>query len=152
MKCKSCGKIAKSYTLTRNGTEITVELCESCYKRLYGDDGFSDETPIKKECPACGTTYEEFRRSGLVGCAECYNAFRAEIIPMLGYLQRSAHHVGKVPVEAGEAYDNLRELIVQQGMLREELEQAERNRDGVRAVQLRMRLDEIGRKLRRQDT
>lgn len=116
MKCKCCGKTAKTYTVERSGNKITVELCESCYNRLYGNGAVGEgKRTVRKECPACGTTYEDFRRTWLLGCAECYNAFRGELTPMLGYIQRGAYHKGKVPAGAGEAYDDLRGLIAREG-------------------------------------
>lgn len=49
-------------------------------------------------CAACGTTYAQFRHTGLLGCAECYRAFEQPLGPLL----RRAHeggirHEGKVP-------------------------------------------------------
>lgn len=48
--------------------------------------------PKKKEqvydtlqCPECETTYLEFRETGLLGCPECYEAFR---FPLGAYLQK----------------------------------------------------------------
>ena len=70
---------------------------------------------------------------------------------MLGYIQRSARHVGKVPEGAGERYDDLRSLIALEDKLREELECAEREGDTGRAAELRAGLDAVVQKLRRTD-
>ena len=152
MKCRNCGKPARQYSIKNKNGEIVVELCESCYKRLYAvdDDLFCEKkSAVSKECPACGTRYEEFVRTGLLGCAECYKAFRAELIPVLHNFQGSVSHKGKVPVGAGEAYDDLRDLIVQQERLQTEIDAAKEEHDTAREEKLRERMAEIRRKLRR---
>lgn len=152
MKCRSCGKTAKKYTIDRGGAAVSVELCAECYKRLYGGESGAPSSGESKECSACGTTFEVFRRTGLLGCAECYNVFRKEILSMLGYIQHSTRHVGKVPAGAGENYDDLRGLIAQEDILTGELQEAERACDGERAAELRSRLKAIAQKLRRTDS
>ena len=152
MKCRNCGNPAKEYSIKNKNGECVVELCENCYKRLYagGDDLFrARKNSPSKECPACGTRYDEFLRTGLLGCAECYEAFRAEIVPMLYNFQSNANHKGKVPVGAGEAYDDLRGLIAQQERLQTEIEAAKSVHDRAREEQLRAQMAEIRRKLRR---
>src|SRR5262249_10323786 len=58
-------------------------------------------TPKTTACPKCGTTYVEFRQSGLLGCADCYSAFEAQLGPLLERAHEGAsHHVGKVPRRA----------------------------------------------------
>ena len=60
MKCSVCGKAAKRYTIEKKNGEAVVELCESCYQKLYGtqDDLFYPKKgTILKECPSCGTRY-----------------------------------------------------------------------------------------------
>ena len=49
-------------------------------------------------CPSCGLTYAAFRKTGLLGCPTCYDAFE----PALGPLIERAHeggtcHTGKRP-------------------------------------------------------
>lgn len=150
MKCQRCGKPAKRFTVKKKNGEVVVELCESCYKRLYGDGDIycEEKNAVRKECPACGTTYDDFRRTSLMGCAECYKAFRAELTPVLGYIQRSAQHVGKVPAGAGEAYDDLRGMIVRED-LRERFGVAEKEHDERTQDALRARLLELEKRARR---
>ena len=52
-------------------------------------------------CPACGTTYVEFRQTGLLGCSECYKAFESQLGPLLERAHEGGtHHVGKLPARA----------------------------------------------------
>ncbi len=60
-------------------------------------------------CPACGTTYDMFRKTGLVGCASCYDTFGERMEQIFARVQASGHHTGRVyegaPAAAGAAGD-----------------------------------------------
>lgn len=49
-----------------------------------------------KVCPRCKTSLFEMLRSGVVGCANCYRVFEAEIRGEILKKQGSINHVGKV--------------------------------------------------------
>ena len=154
MKCSVCGKAAKRYTIEKKNGEAVVELCESCYQKLYGtqDDLFYPKKgTILKECPSCGTTYEDFKRTGLLGCANCYKAFENELAPMLAYIHRKLQHEGKTPASAAEGYDDMRDLIARQDRLRGELDIAIKRGDGERVEAIKAGLARIRETLRRTD-
>ena len=48
-----------------------------------------------KVCERCGTKLSEYYQTGMLGCPECYNAFRTEIISTLSSIQKSTEHTGK---------------------------------------------------------
>lgn len=52
-------------------------------------------------CPRCGMSRAEFKKNAHLGCAECYNAFMAEIASITQALHHSRQHVGKVPARQG---------------------------------------------------
>lgn len=88
-------------------------------------------------CPDCGTTFEEFRKGGLLGCPACYKAMERALGPILSRTQEGAtHHVGKVPARAG--VNELRQNRLRQ--LRTELEQAVAKEQYERAASLRDQL------------
>lgn len=61
----------------------------------------ADSQPMK--CPGCGTTYREFRKSGLLGCQTCYDAFGDKLAPLLERAHEGgSFHVGKLPRRALE--------------------------------------------------
>ncbi len=161
MLCKQCGKNpAQKYTIRSDGRERQVFLCPSCYQKLYGD---TDEEEFfaslmgnaggnaAAACPVCGTTLEEFRNTGLVGCAHCYTAFREDLLPTIRRMQAgNVRHEGKVPeTAAGEKYELVRRLVREQDRLKGELERAMRARDFAAADKLREQLREINHKLYR---
>ncbi len=160
MLCKNCGKNpAQKYVIKSDGRERQVFLCRACYEKLYGEADEADfftslmggmGEAAEAACPVCGTTLEDFRATGLLGCAHCYTAFREEITPTVRRIQGKTRHEGKVPeTAAGEKYELVRELVREQDRLKGELERAMRERDFSAAEKLKERLREINHKLYR---
>ena len=50
-------------------------------------------------CPQCQMTWMEFRRSGRLGCSQCYETFHRELQPVISQIQGSIEHVGKAPIQ-----------------------------------------------------
>ncbi|MBE3583781.1 MAG: UvrB/UvrC motif-containing protein [Limnochordaceae bacterium] len=48
-------------------------------------------------CPVCGTSLADFRRTGLLGCAECYEFFDPALQAIYRRVQGSTQHQGKRP-------------------------------------------------------
>ena len=48
-------------------------------------------------CPQCGLTYEDFKKSGRLGCGACYEAYRKVLGPLLKKIHGSTGHSGLVP-------------------------------------------------------
>ncbi len=126
MKCDQCGQEATVHELrVVNGKKVERHLCESCARtqgiavqpalsvpelleKYIQQAAASSAKPAQSGaggsagrasvCPTCGTTYMEFRQSGLLGCPDCYRAFEAQLGPLLERVHEGgAHHVGKVP-------------------------------------------------------
>jgi len=92
-----------------------VDLCEDCSKAKGVDDptGFSladlllglgaaqelAQTSAGSElsCPVCGFSQADFKKSGRLGCAECYRTFRDGLEGLLKTMHKGIHHVGKAP-------------------------------------------------------
>ncbi len=156
MRCNVCGSDnAKVYQRITDGRETTLTVCPSCYRKLYPEEGSGDfftsfmgRTKGSKACEGCGTTLEEFRHTGLLGCAYCYTAFREELLPTIRYVQGKLQHEGKVPSgTADENYDTVRELVEVQERLRAEVSAAEQAGDTEEVKRLRARLDAVNKRL-----
>lgn len=92
-------------------------------------------------CPVCGTTASDYRESGLLGCAGCYEVFAPLIFGQEEDGQRERPvHVGKFPSRGPEGAAARREVLRLQRMLRE-LVEAERFEE---AAGVRDRLAELG--------
>lgn len=118
MVCQSCGQRPATTHIKSvvNGQLTETHLCAHCAKEqgygslLGGFDGFSSllggllgspavEAPAQqvKHCPGCGASFQEISRSGRMGCAQCYEAFRAQLLPVIQRIHGSARHRGKSP-------------------------------------------------------
>ncbi len=106
-----------------------------------GFDLFFQPTQVKeaKKCPVCGHTYEDFRRTGKIGCGECYNTFRSPIEQTLSRIHTDTSHKGKIPSKSGEALKLKRKYET----LKEELAAAVRNEDYETAAKLHKQIREI---------
>jgi protein arginine kinase activator len=161
MKCDFCDAKATVFlTQLVEGQAKKVCLCEQCAQERGVTDptGFSladmilgglsaaiaqggetaaPTTPASgRKCPVCGFTLEDLHRVRRFGCAECYNAFRDEILPMLRGMHRGAHHVGKVPeglMAAQLKHQRLQELRtrLEQAIAAENYEEAAGIRDEI---------------------
>ena len=151
--CQNCKKrpATVNFIETVGGETVALHLCEQCYKYKYGEfestamgamlNGLfgEPEQPVKKVCKVCGMRFEDYERTGLLGCAGCYEAFRAPLTETVRSLHGSILHRGKRPVRLGaeERYDRLMADTARRAALREEMEQAMREHDYARAGELR---------------
>lgn len=126
MKCDKCGGEATVHEVTiRSGKKVERHLCDRCAKgeglpvqsqsvsvtqvlshfiaqqaagAVAPFAGPPAEAAKATQCPACGTTYAQFRHDGLLGCPECYASFEIQLGPLLERAHEGGtHHVGKVP-------------------------------------------------------
>ena len=121
MLCDDCGKNKATVHLTEivNDLITKLNLCESCAKAKGAEAeqhfGIADllsalsdveapaattpggPAPSKNKCPNCGLTYEDFKRVGRLGCAECYKVFKTSLAPLLKRIHGANQHIGKSP-------------------------------------------------------
>lgn len=111
-----------------------------------GIPAFGAQTGRNAACPSCGQTFEDFRRTGLFGCARCYDAFSDRLDPVFRRVQGSVCHVGrKLRSPEGDQEVNmlqtkLRELkkSLKQSVQDEAYEQAARIRDEIHTLESRL--------------
>ncbi len=97
MLCNHCNK--RQATKTReertDGEKKVGYYCADCYHALFLSA--DDAKPSPSECPYCGKSKESVLRSGLVGCAYCYQVFAKELVPVIIQAQGGRAHVGESP-------------------------------------------------------
>ena len=155
MLCQHCKKntATVSYVEIINGDKFESHLCASCYSELLGELGSKANNdlwaglfgePVKKEkrCTVCGTRYSDYEKTGLLGCPNCYDIFREELIPSIQRIQGKVNHVGK-------AANNNDELGLHRRLksLQEQLEVALKERRYGEAGRLNMQINEINKRL-----
>jgi len=148
MMCQICNAKDATIHLTEivNGQMIDLHICEQCAKEKEVDlappvsfnellSGLFDFTSHTEDhasimtCKKCGLTYEEFKKKGRLGCADCYESFKSLLLPIIKRVHSATHHMGKVPTQySGEAKidHGIKELNEQLKQLieREEFEEA----------------------------
>jgi protein arginine kinase activator len=137
MLCHHCQKneATLSYTEIKSGKTQIVLLCAACavsqglltplqaaitnlgellneaLKELVS----SSEGQPAPACPRCGLTLSQFKKSGKMGCPECYRAFSLQLDPLLNRIHQSGKHLGKpAPAEtqaSGRPVDNRKTRI-----------------------------------------
>ncbi|PXA04250.1 excinuclease ABC subunit B [Coraliomargarita sinensis] len=112
LKCSNCDNQATVHlTQIINNKIIKVDLCESCAqaKGVTDPEGFSladllnkSHVPTHEEdsslqCPDCGLTTADFRRTGRLGCSSCFTVFASLLRPVLEDMHVGTCHKGKTP-------------------------------------------------------
>ena len=118
----------------KNFLQYVFDIVEGIERTAQGAAAFDF-----RECGVCGTTYGGFKKSGKLGCAECYAAFYDQIAGALKNIHGTSEHKGKIPQTSGGKYTGLqtrRELAEARGLLKkaveaEEFEEAARLRDAI---------------------
>lgn len=119
MLCQNCGKNNATSHIHSviNGVVKDKYLCDECaakentgalgendlFKMLssFLNDGVMPKTAGKR-CECCSATFDEIRRTGRVGCGNCYKTFEKELSPTLLRIHGRTLHVGKRPGAAPE--------------------------------------------------
>lgn len=121
----------------------------SVFHTTGGIPAFGSPTGRNVTCAACGQTYDEFRHSGLFGCARCYEAFSDRLDPVFRRVQGGICHVGRKtgPAQGDQEdhllQDKLRDLrkSLKQAVQEEAYEQAAQLRDEIHTLESRLCAD-----------
>lgn len=157
MQCQQCQKNVANVRFTHiiNGKKVEMYLCEQCAKEkgqlgfspqlnlfdfLWGIPGFGGSTgyeqmvqPKEVRCNVCGMSFEDFKKTGKIGCANCYRLFRENLNPILRKLHGSIEHTGKMPLKISGCISKNNELE----KLREQLAMAISSEEYEKAAELR---------------
>ena len=159
MQCQFCKKNPASVHLTQivENEVKKVDLCEPCAK----ERGVNDPTTFsiadlllglgatqKMEeasaaagaevvCSACGFAQADFKKTGRLGCAHCYEVFAEGLGALLKGMHKGTEHRGKVPPSLKRAAVRQAELTnletnLQAAIRREDFESAATLRDQIK--------------------
>ncbi|MBQ9679080.1 MAG: UvrB/UvrC motif-containing protein [Ruminococcus sp.] len=170
MLCQHCKKHeATTHVKTMiNGKVTEYRLCPECAHELGYDNMFSDFSADfggllssffsnalpaisgAAHCEGCGSTLNDIKRTGKVGCADCYDTFFSELLPTIRSIHGNTEHKGKQPVieytvnEEEKKTDASAESPEDKiKTLRVELKQAIADENFERAAQLRDEIKEL---------
>ena len=154
MKCHHCESQATVHlTQIINGQMHKMDLCEACAqeKGVTNPDNLSIGSLLSEDqskvgagsasmtCESCGTTHQDFKKGGRLGCEACYHVFRPVLEPLLDGMHAGIKHLGKVPsrtvIKKGEQEN--------EELLRSQLKQAVEEENYEKAAELRDRLKNL---------
>jgi protein arginine kinase activator len=140
MQCCVC----KEKTATVHLTQIVgekmqkLDLCEDCAKAKGVNDptsfamadlmlglGASQELDpsagiVEVKCARCGFSQADFKKSGRLGCPECYRTFAEGLSSLLKSMHKGTRHTGKAP----ESQRQSRETVDRLKLLQKKLTKA----------------------------
>lgn len=138
-----------------------LDLCEECAKAKGVNDpagfaladlmlglGASQEIEqaaggMELKCPRCGFTQADFKKSGRLGCPDCYKTFAEGLGGLLKTMHKGTRHVGKTPEALRATRDNADKLKQLQKKLTkaielENFEDAAHIRDEIKQISERL--------------
>ena len=133
-----------------------LDLCDDCAKAKGVNDPFFTPADlilglgaaqeieqaaggVELKCPRCGFTQADFKKSGRLGCPECYKTFSEGLNGLLKTMHKGTRHVGKSPEALRASLENAVRLMTLQKKLNkavesENFEEAARLRDEIKQV------------------
>lgn len=160
MLCQKCNmKNATSHIhYVLNGVVRDMYLCSDCAKEYHGTQSFEGDvfkmlssllnenegyTKTVVKCECCGTDFNEIRRTGKVGCANCYKVFEAQLAPTIARIHGKTVHIGKKPWSCEvEQQPKQQEAVIDEKeqrikSLKEKMAEAIKNEEFEKAAELR---------------
>jgi protein arginine kinase activator len=170
MLCDNCKKNEATVHIKKliNGAKQEYSLCDGCANELnemsfvdissiglsntftvqdllggiidYVNQSSQSNTVNNGICKNCGMSYTEFKKTGLMGCSQCYESFEPLLIPIIKRVQGNIEHVGKIPKKSGKEIMGRRQLLklredLNRAITLEEYEKAAQIRDEIRGIQ-----------------
>lgn len=156
MLCEECNQNQATVVvtvMTGNGT-TTRHLCKECVEKMESSIAKGDMSSflssllnlLSKEtkeetlkCDACGLTYDEFLKTGKLGCTQCYKVFAEQLKPLLLRVHGRNQHAGRVPENRREERELEQQILVlktrmEEAVTAENFEEAATLRDEIKAL------------------
>lgn len=158
LMCQLCKQRQATVHFTQiiNGQKVEMVVCEQCAREnneikininkllssfmgLDVSKGVQQEPIAAVRCSSCGMTIEEFNKTGMLGCTECYKAFGASIQTLLKRIHGNVKHHGKIPVKMSAKMSEEKNLL----QMKEELQKCIREENYEKAAVLRDKIREM---------
>jgi protein arginine kinase activator len=165
MLCQNCEKrVAKVYfTKVINNKKIEMYLCEQCARGkgqlsftfsidpfnigefFSGLLGYQSQTPFTAPipqdliCERCGMSFNQFQKTGKLGCSNCYEKFKDRLSPLMNRIHGHVQHNGKVPEKLVKSIETSKEIE----KMKEQLAKAIQNEEYEKAAELRDKIKVI---------
>jgi protein arginine kinase activator len=151
MHCEECGQQEAILHVTQieNNEVRSFHLCEACAAAKGLEPGpAAADTPLVDylaqvgqagsaaggPCGFCGMRFDEFKKTGRLGCPQCYVSFEPHLKGLLRRLHGNGQHLGKVYLPPDPSLAEQQERLAG---LRRKLDRAVASEDFERAAQIR---------------
>ncbi|MEO0447299.1 MAG: UvrB/UvrC motif-containing protein, partial [Verrucomicrobiota bacterium] len=62
-----------------------------------GEESMQSKSSRGTICKNCGFSQSDFKKTGRMGCSECYEVFADGLESLLNAMHKGTHHLGKIP-------------------------------------------------------
>ncbi len=166
MLCENCHEreAVVKFTQVVGNEKKTLNLCKPCAEKMGFDNPLLDLSKVfgkiiiallsehlaskqqeaedfdesQKKCGVCGLTWSGFRKTGRLGCPDCYNAFFDDLKILIRRLHGTNKHIGgKVQLSVKDNNNDINELRrkLKESVEKEEYEKAAELRDRIRELE-----------------
>jgi protein arginine kinase activator len=94
----------------------------------------SPQSNAEGRCQSCGFTSEDLRKTGRLGCPECYTVFHEMLEEVINDCQKGTDHFGKFPASQVGSRRRQLETLLEKAVGSEHFEEAASLRDKIRAL------------------
>jgi len=118
MLCEKCGRNEATVHLTEiiKNVKSEIHLCEGCARSIGLNSKLSnfsltvpdmlsfldiEEAGAVRDthlCRHCGTSFLDYKKSGKLGCPDCYRYLKNELEPVIANYHGEKKHIGKLPM------------------------------------------------------
>ncbi|MES2308131.1 MAG: UvrB/UvrC motif-containing protein [Verrucomicrobiota bacterium] len=158
MKCQICGAIANVHlTQIIGGKMQKIDLCDKCAKEkgvadptgfsladmllgLGATENMKTGNPDDLQCPECGFSHQDFKKTGRLGCPTCYETFNDGLQLILKDMHKDTVHKGKIPAKLQKSKIYQTKILelqtsLQEAVRQEKYELAAALRDQIQQIQ-----------------
>lgn len=96
-----CLKCGRSYLESPEGNSTTIPMEDVKVIDVEIEEDKPKKATVNKKCSKCGLTLAQLRKTGRLGCKNCYEVFDEEIKAIVNVCQSSDLHIGKRPQKRG---------------------------------------------------
>lgn len=162
MLCQNCQKRVANvhFTQITNNKKTEMYLCEQCarekgqsgigppinisdflsgFMNLGNSETHTIQEPVEECCEICGMSFEDFRKTGKMGCSNCYHIYGDRLKPIMKRLHGNTEHTGKVPAKLSGEINQTKEL----DSLKASLARAVQNEEYEKAAEFRDKIREL---------
>jgi len=123
-------KLADKIGVPDPGKVIEPEPLQEISAKSFLLEESGRETP----CPVCGFTAEHLRKTGRLGCSNCYEAFREMLQDVLSDCQKGDSHTGKTPKSMIKYRQMNLQAALDEAVREERFEEAAELRDQLKSL------------------